>query len=119
MNYRELKRQYKDYLSTFRKYLNFDTKDIDNFETLHFSSQYIKNKKIAYSDSNKYFPYIKEAKKVLNNIKEIVKNKTLILITHMPSDLEIVDRIIVMDSGKVMLDDVKSKVIEQLSKGGK
>ena len=59
------------------------------------------------------------AKKVLNNIKEIVKNKTLILITHQPSDLEIVDRIIVMDSGKIVLDDTKEKVLLKLADGGK
>lgn len=59
------------------------------------------------------------AKRVLRNIKEVVKNKTLILITHTPSDLELVDRIIVMDSGKVIIDDQKDKVLMQLSNGGK
>jgi len=59
------------------------------------------------------------SKRVIKNLKEIMKKKTLILITHTPSDLELVDRIIVMDGGKIILDGKKDKVLAQLSNGGK
>jgi len=59
------------------------------------------------------------SRRVIKNLKQVLKDKTLILITHTPADLELVDRIIVMDSGKVVMDDIKSKVLEQLSSGAK
>jgi ATP-binding cassette subfamily C protein LapB len=59
------------------------------------------------------------AKRVINNLKELMDDKTLILITHTPSDLALVDRIIVMDNGKVMLDGPKNKILEKLSGGAK
>ena len=55
------------------------------------------------------------SKKVINNLKEFLKEKTLILITHTPSDLELVDRIIVMDSGKIIMDGPKVDVMAKLS----
>lgn len=58
------------------------------------------------------------SKRVLNNLKEFLKEKTLILITHTPADLVLVDRIIVMDSGKVIMDGPKDEVLRKLS-GGK
>ena len=53
--------------------------------------------------------------KVLNNLKEFLKNKTLILITHTPSNLALVDRIIVMDSGKVAMDGPRDEIMAKLS----
>lgn len=43
--------------------------------------------------------------------------KTLIMVTHRPQVLEIVDRIIVVDQGRVVLDGPRAKVMEQLQKG--
>lgn len=43
--------------------------------------------------------------------------KTLILVTHRTSLLDIVDRIIVVDGGKIMADGPKAQVIEALSQG--
>ncbi len=54
------------------------------------------------------------SKRVLNNLKEFLKEKTLILITHTPADLMLVDRIIVMDSGKIIMDGPKNEVLEKL-----
>ncbi len=54
------------------------------------------------------------SKRVLNNLKEYLKEKTLILITHTPADLMLVDRIIVMDSGKIIMDGPKNEVLEKL-----
>lgn len=48
-------------------------------------------------------------------MKEIVKDKTLILVTHRPSVLSLVDRLIVMDDGKIIADGSKEEVLEALS----
>ncbi len=53
--------------------------------------------------------------RVLKNLKEFLVNKTLIMITHTPSNLALVDRIIVMDSGKIVMDDKKDIVLAKLS----
>ena len=48
-------------------------------------------------------------------MKEIVKDKTLILVTHRPSVLSLVDRLLVMDDGKIIADGTKEEVLEALS----
>ncbi len=55
------------------------------------------------------------SKRVLNNLKEVLAKKTLILITHTPADLALVDRIIVMDSGKIIMDGPKQEVLDKLN----
>ncbi|MEA3499039.1 MAG: type I secretion system permease/ATPase [Campylobacterota bacterium] len=55
------------------------------------------------------------SQRVLKNLKEYLKEKTLIMITHTPSDLVLVDRIIVMDSGKIVMDGTKEEVMSKLS----
>ncbi|NLN59851.1 MAG: type I secretion system permease/ATPase [Deltaproteobacteria bacterium] len=52
-----------------------------------------------------------------NNLSKIIKNKTLILITHRASLLEMVDRLIVIDNGTIVADGPKSFVIEAMKKG--
>jgi ATP-binding cassette subfamily C protein LapB len=51
------------------------------------------------------------------NLKDYVKNKTLVLVTHRASLLELVDRLIVMDSGRVMADGPKDQVLQSLRDG--
>ncbi len=46
---------------------------------------------------------------------DIVKDKTLIMVTHKPSVLSLVDRLIVLDDGKIVADGPKEKVLEALS----
>jgi len=58
------------------------------------------------------------AQRIRQNLKEFLKQKTLIVITHTPADLALVDRIIVMDSGKIVMDGPKDVVMAKLS-GGK
>lgn len=50
-------------------------------------------------------------------LKEETKGKTLIVITHRSSLFDLVDRIIVVDSGKIVADGAKEQVIEALRTG--
>ncbi len=52
-------------------------------------------------------------------IKDIVRDKTLILVTHRPSVLSLVDRLIVMDDGKIIADGPKEEVLKALSNKAK
>jgi ATP-binding cassette subfamily C protein LapB len=52
-------------------------------------------------------------------MKDIVKNKTLILVTHRPSVLSLVDRLIVMDDGKIIADGPKDEVLQALASKSK
>ena len=51
---------------------------------------------------------------VQKRLASIVKDKTLILITHRLSMLRMVDRVIVMDGGKVALDGPRDVVLKTL-----
>ena len=59
------------------------------------------------------------SQRVIKNLREYLKEKTLIMITHTPADLALVDRIIVMDSGKIVMDGPKDVVMSKLSGGKK
>ena len=50
-------------------------------------------------------------------LRDFVANKTLLLVTHRTSLLELVDRLIVIDQGVVVADGPKSTVIEALQQG--
>lgn len=50
----------------------------------------------------------------INNMKSYIQNKTFILVTHKISLLELVDRLIVLQNGKVVADGPKAKVLEML-----
>jgi ATP-binding cassette subfamily C protein LapB len=52
-----------------------------------------------------------------NNLSKIIADKTLILITHRASLLEMVDRLIVIDNGTIVADGPKAFVMEALKKG--
>jgi len=51
------------------------------------------------------------------NLSKVIKNKTLILITHRASLLEMIDRLIVVDNGTVVADGPKTSVLEALKRG--
>lgn len=51
------------------------------------------------------------------NLKTFAQAKTMILATHRTSLLSLVDRIIVIDSGRVMADGPQDKVLDALRKG--
>ncbi len=54
---------------------------------------------------------------VTQRLNEAVKDKTLLLVTHKASLLAMVDRLIVLDNGKVVADGPRDAVIEALQKG--
>ncbi|HIU63989.1 MAG TPA: type I secretion system permease/ATPase [Candidatus Avacidaminococcus intestinavium] len=56
---------------------------------------------------------------VLTSLATISQAKTLVVATHKMSVLRIVERIIVLEGGRVVLDGPKDKVLEQLSGGAK
>lgn len=51
----------------------------------------------------------------IKNIKEYLKGKTMVLVTHKTSLLSLVDHIVVMEDGKSVLSGAKDEVIEKLS----
>jgi ATP-binding cassette subfamily C protein LapB len=51
----------------------------------------------------------------LRQLKEAVGTRTLIMVTHRPAVLELVDRLIVVDGGRVVLDGPKPQVLAALS----
>jgi ATP-binding cassette subfamily C protein LapB len=52
---------------------------------------------------------------IVNSLVGTLAGKTLILITHKPTLLSLVDRIVVLDSGRVVADGPKDKVMQMLS----
>jgi len=55
--------------------------------------------------------------RIKNNLSGIIKGKTLIMITHRASLLDMVDRLIVIDNGTVVADGPKAFVLEAMKKG--
>ena len=51
---------------------------------------------------------------LIQDLKNEIKDKTVILTTHKNSMLELVDRIIVVDNGKIMIDGQKDYVLKTL-----
>jgi ATP-binding cassette subfamily C protein LapB len=54
---------------------------------------------------------------IRKKLKEFCKNKTVILVTHKSSMLDLVDRLIVMDHGKIVADGAKQQIHEALKQG--
>jgi ATP-binding cassette subfamily C protein LapB len=50
-------------------------------------------------------------------MKDYARKRTLVVITHRTSLLELVDRIIVIDAGKIVADGPKEQVVEALRQG--
>ena len=52
----------------------------------------------------------------VNNLKDWLGDRTFVVSTHRMALLDIVDRLIILEQGKVVMDGAKEKVIAQLSK---
>jgi len=50
-------------------------------------------------------------------LKGYLKNKTLVMVTHKMSLLDLVDRLIVVDGGRILADGPKDSVLEALKQG--
>ena len=55
----------------------------------------------------------------LSVLREFTVDKTLIVVTHKPSILPLVDRLIVIAGGQVVMDGPKQAVLDRLAQGGK
>ncbi len=55
-------------------------------------------------------------KMFINRVEEIVEDKTLIVVTHKTSLLQLVDRVIILENGQVILDGPKEEVFNKMSK---
>lgn len=53
---------------------------------------------------------------LIQQLKKVIGSKSLILVTHRPSLIQLVDRLIIIDEGRVVADGPKEKVIEALQK---
>ena len=53
-------------------------------------------------------------KTLITHVKDVLKEKTLIVITHRFAALELVDRVIVLNNGKIVADGPKDKVLAAL-----
>ena len=54
---------------------------------------------------------------VKNELAEFVKGKTWIVVTHRNSLLEMADRILVLDNGRIVADGPKDTVVTALRQG--
>lgn len=54
---------------------------------------------------------------ILQNLETFVKDKTFILVTHKPALLKLVNRLVVMDNGRVAMDGPKEAVLQALAAG--
>ena len=54
---------------------------------------------------------------VKRQLAEYVQGKTLLVVTHRNSLLEMVDRIIVVDNGKLVADGPRDTVVQALQQG--
>jgi ATP-binding cassette subfamily C protein LapB len=56
-------------------------------------------------------------KQVITAIGEWARDRTLLVATHRPAALELVDRIVVIEAGRVVLDAPRAAALEQLARG--
>ena len=52
---------------------------------------------------------------VVNRLKEELSGRTLILVTHRPSLLALVDRVILMSRGRVVVDGPPDQIAQKIS----
>ena len=54
----------------------------------------------------------------IQNMHEVVKDKTLIIMTHKMSILKLVDRVVILHDGKIVADGPKDAILNSLKQGG-
>ncbi len=56
-------------------------------------------------------------KQFMHAMERVSQDRTMIMVTHKMSLLKLVDRIVVLEKGRILLDGPRDKVLEELSKG--
>ena len=79
---------------------------------------FLKNHKVVIMDEPTNGLDSRTEQTVLANMRNMFKNSTLLIITHRPALLELVDRVIVVDNGHIVADGPKEKVLGMLSGQG-
>jgi len=55
---------------------------------------------------------------LLKRLKLVTQDKTVVLVTHKTSMLDLVDRVIIIDQGQIVVDGEKEHVLKKLQSGG-
>ena len=61
---------------------------------------------------------LQSEKAFIDNMKNVIEDKSVIIMTHKMSILDLVDRVIVMHDGKILADGPKDSVLNKLKSGG-
>ncbi|AMO55512.1 type I secretion system permease/ATPase [Endozoicomonas montiporae] len=75
----------------------------------------LKNPPILLLDEPTSAMDLSEENRFMRELTTLIQDKTLILVTHRPGLLKLVDRLIVLDQGKLVADGPKNDVIKQLN----
>lgn len=51
---------------------------------------------------------------IIDHIQKSIKDKTFVVVTHKPSILKLVDRVLVVDNGKIVMDGPKNEVLAKI-----
>lgn len=57
-------------------------------------------------------------RRLLDNLERFCQGRTLIIATHRMSVLQRVDRVLVLDGGRIIIDDKRDAALSRLSQGG-
>ena len=55
--------------------------------------------------------------RIINNLKEALKDKTALIVTQKMTLLQLVERVIVLDDGKIVIDDKRDEALKKLQGG--
>lgn len=86
-------------------------------QTVALARAFLKDSKLLFMDEPTSHLDASTEAEVIRSIAEESKDKTLVLITHKLNLLSLVDRVIVMDDGKVVADGPKDVIVSKLQGG--
>jgi len=83
-------------------------------QTLVLSRAFAANPHIIVLDEPTSDLDMKTENAFVGHIKAMPRDKTVIVVTHRPALIDAVERLLVLDNGKILLDGPKEKVMQQL-----
>ena len=91
----------------------------DNFHHLHTFQNFrpFAFKSICDDDNRNFCSVSEDYLFTTDTYKFDIEGKTLVVVTHRNSILELVDRIVVLDNGKIVADGPRESVLSALKKG--